>query len=795
MGTGHTAGSPADRPDGPPPDQEEPVFRQPFSPADRLTLMELALTESDGAGSPVPGLALSLLEATERCRDRAGTTSLTPQQTLSALRALEIVRRRIDGLSTHLLAQFDRSGTPTDHGYRTTEALLAGEFRIAHHEARRRAALARQLGARTTLLGEQQEPAHPAIAEHYEQDRLSADEARTLCTALEELPPHVKREYGERIEATLMELAPGVRLTDVPELTARIISLVDPDGTPPQFAPEPQKHHITLTQKVNGDWRVSGLLDCPTGTVMHSLLYARMRDTDAEVQLRPRAGRGMVSEAQDSGHGAGAGGSGHGASDSSAECGSVAENGSAAERGSAAQQGSAEQGGSAAQGGSAEQSPAVRREPAERYEPVQRYEPAQRRESTPRHESAQRAEPAASTPAPREAVWERTDVSVTADGGVCLTGGAAGAGTILPDDPGYLLKDDGWPLAISDRIAEAVAELHEEAQEDANGTACRTLWEKTLGRVSADVTGRAGSAACPRSAKLADSTEAPAADVAEARAARSTSAASGASAAPGTATPAASDRAVKEAPFREPAATGGQLRPPPHPPDEAEALTPLVVGGRAQGVREDGSRSEIAPEPDSQSPGRHRHDRLAFLLRCLSRQRVLHGADHALVVTAGAQDLGRPDRPLPTQTGGTTTLRHLESWSQAGQLFAHIAAAGGRTLAVHSTGRFATRTQMTLLTARDQGCTFPDCDAPAAWCEAHHIVPAAEGGPTHVDNLTLACPFHHRWFERSGWSSTFRPGLPAWIPPPRIDRERTPVFHSRFRAALLKLPPLLGSAA
>ena len=45
---------------------------------------------------------------------------------------------------------------------------------------------------------------------------------------------------------------------------------------------------------------------------------------------------------------------------------------------------------------------------------------------------------------------------------------------------------------------------------------------------------------------------------------------------------------------------------------------------------------------------------------------------------------------------------------------------------------------------RDGGCRFPGCDRPPGWCDAHHIVHWADGGPTALDNLVLLCRPHHR---------------------------------------------------
>ncbi len=48
------------------------------------------------------------------------------------------------------------------------------------------------------------------------------------------------------------------------------------------------------------------------------------------------------------------------------------------------------------------------------------------------------------------------------------------------------------------------------------------------------------------------------------------------------------------------------------------------------------------------------------------------------------------------------------------------------------------------LVIRDGHCQHPGCDRPHRWCDAHHIVHWADGGPTSLDNLTLLCRRHHR---------------------------------------------------
>jgi hypothetical protein len=51
---------------------------------------------------------------------------------------------------------------------------------------------------------------------------------------------------------------------------------------------------------------------------------------------------------------------------------------------------------------------------------------------------------------------------------------------------------------------------------------------------------------------------------------------------------------------------------------------------------------------------------------------------------------------------------------------------------------------------RDRHCRFPDCDRPQSWCDVHHAVHWADGGPTALGNLVLLCRRHHTMVHRTG---------------------------------------------
>jgi Domain of unknown function (DUF222)/HNH endonuclease len=84
---------------------------------------------------------------------------------------------------------------------------------------------------------------------------------------------------------------------------------------------------------------------------------------------------------------------------------------------------------------------------------------------------------------------------------------------------------------------------------------------------------------------------------------------------------------------------------------------------------------------------------------------------------------------------------------------------GGRSepLDVGRAARAVTPTQRRALTLRDRGCVFPGCDRPPGWCDGHHIVHWADGGPTDMANLALLCDHHHTAIHEGGWTMTRAP--------------------------------------
>ncbi|WP_237566073.1 HNH endonuclease [Ornithinimicrobium cerasi] len=52
---------------------------------------------------------------------------------------------------------------------------------------------------------------------------------------------------------------------------------------------------------------------------------------------------------------------------------------------------------------------------------------------------------------------------------------------------------------------------------------------------------------------------------------------------------------------------------------------------------------------------------------------------------------------------------------------------------------------------------------PATWCEAHHVVPWAQGGRSDLSNYALLCPRHHTWVHEVGLTARVTTLGVVWI--------------------------------
>jgi hypothetical protein len=69
------------------------------------------------------------------------------------------------------------------------------------------------------------------------------------------------------------------------------------------------------------------------------------------------------------------------------------------------------------------------------------------------------------------------------------------------------------------------------------------------------------------------------------------------------------------------------------------------------------------------------------------------------------------------------------------------------------------------LVVRDRSCRFPGCERPHSWCDAHHVMHWADGGPTAMSNLVLLCRRHHRLTHEGRFRAEMAEGRPVFRRP------------------------------
>ncbi|MGJ9404688.1 HNH endonuclease, partial [Arthrobacter sp. KK5.5] len=81
----------------------------------------------------------------------------------------------------------------------------------------------------------------------------------------------------------------------------------------------------------------------------------------------------------------------------------------------------------------------------------------------------------------------------------------------------------------------------------------------------------------------------------------------------------------------------------------------------------------------------------------------------------------------------------------------------GQLQAMDSRARIFPAGMRRIVAARDQDCSNPWCDAP--FRHHDHIVPAAAGGPTTLENSQALCEECNYAKEAPGWSVIPVPGI------------------------------------
>jgi hypothetical protein len=120
-----------------------------------------------------------------------------------------------------------------------------------------------------------------------------------------------------------------------------------------------------------------------------------------------------------------------------------------------------------------------------------------------------------------------------------------------------------------------------------------------------------------------------------------------------------------------------------------------------------------------------------------------------ITVTVPYEILTGDKRQLPEVNGHPVDPGTLRRWACDAGIVRIILDGDSQPIDVGRRTRTIPPALRRALDFRDKGCVWAGCNAPASWCDAHHIVHWADGGDTNLTNTQLLCRKHHTRTHRT----------------------------------------------
>ena len=150
---------------------------------------------------------------------------------------------------------------------------------------------------------------------------------------------------------------------------------------------------------------------------------------------------------------------------------------------------------------------------------------------------------------------------------------------------------------------------------------------------------------------------------------------------------------------------------------------------------------------DSRTPAQRRADALGEVCRgFLDRaDRAVVGGErpHVTVVVDLEALEGRAGRRRELTDAGRISPEAARRLACDASVSRVITSGASEPLEVGRRTRVVPASLHRAVVVRDHHCTFPECDRPASWCDAHHVIHWTDGGRTDLSNLVLLCRRHH----------------------------------------------------
>lgn len=203
-------------------------------------------------------------------------------------------------------------------------------------------------------------------------------------------------------------------------------------------------------------------------------------------------------------------------------------------------------------------------------------------------------------------------------------------------------------------------------------------------------------------------------------------------------------------------------------------------GNGARARLDDGSLTY--DEPPLSHPQRLGHAFVELIEHLPIGELPRHGVANASIVVTCTLDQLRTGCGEATLASGTAmSTREVRRLACNAGVLPAVLDSASAVLDLGRQRRLFTRHQRLALAIRDKGCIWPGCDRPPSWTEAHHVTAWSDGGPTDLANGCLVCPYHHHLAHKGEWAIQIgADGIPAVIPPQRLDPDRQPRRHERL---------------
>jgi len=210
----------------------------------------------------------------------------------------------------------------------------------------------------------------------------------------------------------------------------------------------------------------------------------------------------------------------------------------------------------------------------------------------------------------------------------------------------------------------------------------------------------------------------------------------------------------------------------------------LDAEGRAVLEAAIGPLSKPQPEPDGtvdpRPVGRRRGEALTEVCR-----RAVAAGDRPCTSSKAAVYVTMTLDELQNASGAGTVVGSLDNGSLLGPetvrrmacdaaIIPVVLGSDSEILDVGRTQRLFTPAQLKALWLRDRHCTFPGCQVPAHWTDAHHLKHWIDGGPTDLANGALLCGRHHTIVHRDQLAGTLVDGQVLWDRRPGSYQRQSP---------------------